>query len=82
MDKVHICGRAPIGRLTPKDRTEENVLEILREDPRISYYTMTEHHVWLEPILKRLERDGKITSTPEGFPCWRYDVIEPGHASQ
>lgn len=62
-----------VADLKPKERTEENVLAVLREHPRVSTWDLSENR-WLWTMLARLEKAGKVTSTNEGYPWHRYEV--------
>lgn len=54
-------------------RTEANVLEALRRDPRISTWDFCEHG-WLDHIVKELKRTGQIKELDEPYPWHRFEV--------
>ena len=52
-------------------RTPENVLSVLREDPMISVWDMSEN-MWLVVIIEQLKREGKIKEVDREYPWHQY----------
>ena len=61
--------------LKPKDREDKNVLNILRRDPRVSTFDMSEHYKWLPHAIERLKREGKIVELDEPYPWHKFKVL-------
>jgi hypothetical protein len=57
-----------------RDRTEENVLKILKQNPKISTFLMSEHYQWLCPVLGRLKANQKIVEVESKYPWHRFIV--------
>lgn len=68
------------GRVTdlkPSERTEANVLAVLRQHPRVSVWDMSEA-AWLRTMIGSLERRGLVKRDVEsvGYPWILYNVVE------
>ncbi len=61
--------------LPPNQRHPDNVLEVLRKNPRVSTWDMGELQ-WLRSAIKHLEEKSLIIrDKSEGYPWLRYNVI-------
>ena len=61
--------------LPKKDRTQENVLEVLKNDPMVSTWDMSENP-WLRTIIANLVLAGEIKPIKSDYPWHRYKVIK------
>lgn len=72
---VHICSfSGDVADLKPVQRTESNVIEALRQNPRVSTWDMEKK--WLRQMLNALEAKGRITLADRSYPWNTYKVIE------
>lgn len=73
---IHICSfGSDLEDLKGKNRTDENVMEILGCNPNVSTWTISENYKWLWPIIKRLLREGRIKEVEREYPWHRYEVV-------
>lgn len=61
--------------LKSKDRTASNVVMALKNNPRISTFTMSENK-WLCNIIENLEAKEIIVPLEEPYPWLRWKVLE------
>lgn len=70
------CFSGRVTDLKPSERTDKNVLAVLRTHPRVSTWDMSEL-AWLRTIIYRLESLGLVKrNESEKYPWCRYDVID------
>jgi len=69
------CFSSDVIDLKKGARSEENVISILKENPRISIFDMSENP-WLQSLIDRLVKSGKIKDEESGYPWYRYSVTE------
>lgn len=64
--------------LCGKNKTKENVVKILERNPLVSTWVMFENYKWLDPILKELEKRGKIQNLSHtvSFPWHKFIIIK------
>jgi len=59
-------------------RNEENVLAVLKNDPHVSTWAMSEF-TWLREAIENLERRGLILAKPRPYPWHRYTLTDAGN---
>jgi hypothetical protein len=66
-----------LANLEKSKRTDDNILSILRKNPMVSTWDISENR-WMWGLFKRLASEGKIIdkSHAVGFPWNKYVVIE------
>lgn len=70
-----VADLAPDRRNRPKQRTPEKVLAVLRRDPMVSTFDMSEHP-WLCDCIETLKRDGRIVEDESTrYPWHRFNVV-------
>ena len=75
MGKVFIDNfSGEVSELKGKNRTDENVLAILKTQPLISTWEFSDNP-WLCKSVERLKKDKKITELEQGYPWHKYKVI-------
>ncbi len=66
--------------LPKKERTEENVLSLLKDDPLVSMWDMTEKWIGQQHVYEMLyilEDKGLIIQVDQAFPWHRWEVVTP-----
>lgn len=72
---IHFCSfSSDVIDLKKGERTEENVISILKERPKISTWDMSENP-WLCSLINRLVKSGKIKEEESGYPWHKYSVV-------
>lgn len=72
---IHFCSfSSDVVDLKKGERTEENVLSILKERPAISTWDLNENS-WLRTLINRLVKHKKIKEEVSHYPWHRYSVI-------
>lgn len=66
-----------VSNLKRGHRNEANVLAVLKDDPHVSTWDMSEF-TWLREAIANLERRGLILAQPEPYPWHRYTLTDAG----
>lgn len=66
--------------LSPRHRTQKQLLQVLAHDPRVSQYDM-EENAWLVDLLRELYKAGLVTAVLDQYPWHRYTLTEAGKAN-
>lgn len=59
--------------IKPKDRTVDKLIDVLKENPRISCFDMSEKP-WLCSLVNQAKKDGFIKQINEPYPWLKYIV--------
>jgi len=78
---MHICSftNMSIIELKKDRRNDDAVLSILKDNPRISTWDMSENR-WLCDIIESLENKGLIMSLDEPYPWHKWELTELGES--
>ena len=68
------CFSSDVIDLKKGERTDENVIAVLKQSPKISTWDMSENS-WLCSIINNLVKIGKIKEEKSAYPWHRYNVI-------
>ena len=66
-----------VASLPKKARSEKSVLFVLKNNPSVSTWDMSEE-VWLRNIIYSLEKQNFVVSIQRAYPWHRYEVTELG----